>query len=913
MDAKERDAAVLEEKKITETFECEVRSVADKSRVLRFIGTTPSRDRYGDVISVSGWSLKAYRKNPTVLWNHRHDIPPIGRTVKITKDGDKLLFDVEFAPAHVHELAEQVYQLCKLGFLKACSVGFIPLKSKPLEVDEEELKAAPDLKPGRLYEKCELLELSIVSVPANREALLVEMEKGLAVPEELRREVEGVVRRDIVTELQDYNAMDMSDNMPEEIETEEKGAIPYSVHGDGPKAPENAPWDAAREVKKATGDAKRLRKMHAWFQTGEDPTLRRNYKLPHHKGDGAQPVVWRGVAAAMAALLGARGGVKIPEADKKGVYNHLARHYKQFDKEPPELRDYDEAELKEIFAEVWDDIPETRDAGDMVLERPGWDDSPDYTEIRYRIRDPEDFEPDSFRRIPIKKSKPRVFAVAGRLKGEKTMTLQSLRFPKGDGWTLDKAKKWVEDHPDIVKAIGAEMLEDVSAKAESAEPSGESADTRSTGTVPEAKTDTAESKNVPELKQEIEMEEKEMEKLLEKIDQISGNFTQLVDKIAEIEKKVDAVQSRQERLVGPPDGGADSAEPKNREFKPRRKSQAEMPPEDEFSFVRLALALNNRDWKLAEYEKYAIEETSKKRTLTFGTGSAGGYWVAAEFLPEQFIENLYANIVVRKAGARVLTFKGAPAKIPKASGSATAYWVSEGGSITASDMTAAQLELSPKICAGRTSISNLLLETSAAAAEQIVRQDLAQVIAEAVDLAALRGTGSGGQPTGIANTSNINTVTFGDGTNGGALSLDKLIDMVYEVEKDNALKGTPVWIVHPRTVRDLRKLKDSQNRPLVDPDPTASSKGMLYGFPIYTTTQIPIDLTVGSNEDCTEIYFGNIEDLIIGEWGTVRIDVNPQGPSWSNDAVDIKVVYYVDIGVRHAESFCLANDVTVVS
>lgn len=59
-------------------------------------------------------------------------------------------------------------------------------------------------------------------------------------------------------------------------------------------------------------------------------------KLPHHDPK-THNVVWNGVRAAMAALLGARGGTKIPKEDKKRVYNHLAKHYKEFDKEPPEF------------------------------------------------------------------------------------------------------------------------------------------------------------------------------------------------------------------------------------------------------------------------------------------------------------------------------------------------------------------------------------------------------------------------------------------------------------------------------------------------------------------------------------------------------------------------------------------------
>jgi glucosamine 6-phosphate synthetase-like amidotransferase/phosphosugar isomerase protein len=95
-------------------------------------------------------------------------------------------------------------------------------------------------------------------------------------------------------------------------------------------------------------------------------------------------------------------------------------------------------------------------------------------EIRHQVRDPDDFQADSFRRITIKKDEPRVFAVIGRREGETTTTVQSLRFPKEDGWTMAGAKKWAADHPDVAKAskgltfeaeadIAVESLADVTA------------------------------------------------------------------------------------------------------------------------------------------------------------------------------------------------------------------------------------------------------------------------------------------------------------------------------------------------------------------------------------------------------------------------------------------------------------------
>lgn len=77
---------------------------------------------------------------------------------------------------------------------------------------------------------------------------------------------------------------------------------------------------------------------HAWYDPadGDPPHTKAAYKLPHHEViDGELKVVWRGVAAAMQVLNGARGGVDIPDGDRPAVRRHLAAHYEQFDEEPP--------------------------------------------------------------------------------------------------------------------------------------------------------------------------------------------------------------------------------------------------------------------------------------------------------------------------------------------------------------------------------------------------------------------------------------------------------------------------------------------------------------------------------------------------------------------------------------------------
>ena len=114
------------------------------------------------------------------------------------------------------------------------------------------------------------------------------------------------------------------------------------------KAPVTRSWDKERAInslrkwasrdgsgEKETIDWEKYRLGFAWYDES-DPENFSSYKLPHHEViSGRLCVVWRGVAAAMAALFGARGGVNSPDKDRKSVYEHLAAHYKQFDKEPP--------------------------------------------------------------------------------------------------------------------------------------------------------------------------------------------------------------------------------------------------------------------------------------------------------------------------------------------------------------------------------------------------------------------------------------------------------------------------------------------------------------------------------------------------------------------------------------------------
>jgi len=133
----------------------------DSRRALHVTISTRSRDRHGDILEPGGARIADYIKNPIVLWAHEYRSLPIGRAASIVRDGDALKAEIEFAPT---EFAGEVYDLYARGFLKAWSVGFLPVEWDVIEDDKGKFA-------GYHVRSWELIELSAVPVPANPDAL----------------------------------------------------------------------------------------------------------------------------------------------------------------------------------------------------------------------------------------------------------------------------------------------------------------------------------------------------------------------------------------------------------------------------------------------------------------------------------------------------------------------------------------------------------------------------------------------------------------------------------------------------------------------------------------------------------------------------------------------------------------------
>jgi HK97 family phage prohead protease len=141
-------------------------------RALRFTISTEAVDRERDQIAIAGWDLANFRRNAVVLWGHDATRLPIGRAFDVRVEERALKASVEFIPEDMPEggaFAESVYRLARGGFLAATSVGFRPIK---WDYTSDKDRGADDFFPGINFEEQELVELSIVTVPANPEALM---------------------------------------------------------------------------------------------------------------------------------------------------------------------------------------------------------------------------------------------------------------------------------------------------------------------------------------------------------------------------------------------------------------------------------------------------------------------------------------------------------------------------------------------------------------------------------------------------------------------------------------------------------------------------------------------------------------------------------------------------------------------
>ncbi len=275
---------------------------------------------------------------------------------------------------------------------------------------------------------------------------------------------------------------------------------------------------------------------------------------------------------------------------------------------------------------------------------------------------------------------------------------------------------------------------------------------------------------------------------------------------------------------------------------------------------------------------------------TVGTPATGGLLVPTTIASP--LDRFRPALKTEGMGATVMRGLTGNLELPMLDTSGSAHWVAENGDTTRSAVTFGKVAMAPKTVSGEYRVSRRLMLQSGTAVDGILKSDLGQILAQALDFAAIAGTGTGNMPLGLLTTAGIAAVT------PSANLSDTNADMIGALELDD-ITGTTGFLTNPTVAKLVRKIKDGDGLPI----PEAI---LFHGKRVDYTTQVPN--TLGTGEDKSALIYGVWSELVIGYWSSVDLLVNPYHPDVaSNGGILIHAFLDADVVVRRPKAFVTAE------
>lgn len=308
-------------------------------------------------------------------------------------------------------------------------------------------------------------------------------------------------------------------------------------------------------------------------------------------------------------------------------------------------------------------------------------------------------------------------------------------------------------------------------------------------------------------------------------------------------------------------------------------------------------ALRNLAWEVGSLRQ-------QFRNLTVSSFAGGGALVATDLLAGSFIDILRNAVLIGQGPLGITELGGLMGNIsiPKQTGTVTVYWLPEGGAITESDQSFAQLLMEPHRMGCDTAFTKQLLAQSSIGIEAFVRSDTALALAVEEDRVTLLGAGIGGEPLGIFNTTGVLSVTF-----GGNATFAKVVEMEYDLENANVRTGQMAIITSPISKRYMKTTVQiaASTFPIYVwmsaageyPTINGVKPGVVNDYPAYATKNVT------TNVVCQGVF----QNVFKGRWAGFDVVVDPYSGKKS-ELIEITTNQWLDIGLRYPQSFCVSTD-----
>jgi HK97 family phage major capsid protein len=295
-----------------------------------------------------------------------------------------------------------------------------------------------------------------------------------------------------------------------------------------------------------------------------------------------------------------------------------------------------------------------------------------------------------------------------------------------------------------------------------------------------------------------------------------------------------------------------------------------------------------------------MASTQQRAPQAAGTASSGGYLVDTTLLTGSFIDLVRNRSALLGLNVTTLTGLTGNVDIPKKTGNTTAYWVGEDVAVSETSIALGQISMTPKSLGGYVDITRRLMQQSSMDVEALVRADLAESIALAIDSSGIYGLGGSSALLGIKNITGVGTETLTSvaDTNkaiGGVTyyfgNFSDYVNMETTVSVANLDVNSMFYVGNAHVRGALKQTLRNTNSEMFIWD-----NNEVNGYGARVSNQL-----IGSN-----VLFGDFSQAIFGFWSGVDITVDPYTNS-TKGTTRIVAFQDVDFGVRNPGAFVFAS------